>query len=66
MVSGIQNWERDYVFNEEAAGRALVLCPDVALDISRTEHDPVKIYAAYLEGRRIAEERLGEIKAFLR
>ena len=58
-------YERDYAFTEEREGRALVLCPDEALDISRTEHDPVKLKAVYDLGREVTLRRLEEIRGFI-
>ena len=58
-------YERDYVFAEEAAGRAFVICPDAPLSVGRIEHDPEKLRGAYDEGRRIALRQLDELKTFL-
>lgn len=62
----VYNEEKDYVFEAEKAGRALVICPEKSLGISRTEKDPEKLEYCYQEGRRIATERLEEIKKFLK
>ena len=59
-------WERDYVFAEEAAGRAFVLCPDEAPDISRTEHDPVRIWTVYQQGRKVAQKNLTALREFMK
>lgn len=58
-------FEREYVFTCERQGSALVLCPDTALEMTRTEHDPEKLQKAYDEGRRIALHKLDEIKKFM-
>lgn len=57
--------QRDYVFAQEAAGRAFVICPDRALEVGHTEHDPVRLKAAYDEGRRVMLRELGGLKVFL-
>ena len=59
-------FERSYVFACERLGSALVLCPDKALDVARTEKDPQKLQAAYDEGRRIATRELDRIKGFIK
>ena len=58
-------FQREYVFACERMGNTLVLCPDKPLGISRTEHDPDKLQAAYDEGVRIATRELQRIKEFL-
>ena len=58
-------FQREYVFACERMGNTLVLCPDKPLGISRTEHDPDKLQAAYDEGVRIATRELETIKVFL-
>lgn len=58
-------YQRDYVFESEKNGKTLVLCPDAALGVSHTEHDPEKLQAVYDEGRRIAKRELDKIKGFM-
>ena len=55
-----------YVEQREKAGAALVIRPKVKLNIGRVEHDPEKMCAVYEMGREIGNEKLNEIKAFLR
>ena len=50
----------------EKAGEAIVIRPQKALGISRTEKNGDKLERAYIEGRREAEKRLPEIKDFLK
>ena len=57
--------QREYVFAQEAAGRAFVICPDAALDMKHTEHDPVKLKAAYDEGRRVMLRELERLRQFI-
>ena len=64
---------RHIVYNEETAdifakadrGEVFVICPEAPLGISRTEKDPDELQRVYDEGRRIALEKLSEIKRFL-
>lgn len=58
-------FQREYVFACERMGNTLVLCPDKPLGISRTEHDPGKLQAAYDEGVRIATRELKRLKEFM-
>lgn len=54
-----------YIEEKEKEGSALVICPQEALIIKRVEHDANKLEAVYQLGRKTAENRLEEIKAFL-
>lgn len=60
------NKEKDYVFEQEPAGHALVICPETDLGISRTESNVDELQRVYDEGRRIALKKLEEIKKFLK
>jgi predicted patatin/cPLA2 family phospholipase len=42
-----------------------VLCPDQALSVNHTEHDPEKLQEAYDEGRKVALRELDKIKEFM-
>lgn len=59
------NDETRYVFEQEKQGNALVLCPDEPLGISRTEKNTAELQRVYDMGRKMAIERLDEIKNFL-
>lgn len=59
------NDETRYVFEQEKLGNVLVLCPDEPLGISRTEKDTSELQRVYDMGRKLAFERLDEIKKFL-
>lgn len=59
------NEETRYVFEQEKVGNTLVICPEKALGISRTEHDTSELQRVYDMGRRLATERLDEIRTFL-
>ena len=62
----VYNDQMEEIKKREAAGEALVIRPSEALGISRTEKDPEELERVYQEGRRIATERLEEIKEFLK
>lgn len=49
----------------EKAGRIYVIRPDKPVTVSRTEHDKKKLEALYEDGRRLAQERLPDIRAYL-
>ena len=55
-----------YISQREKEGAAFVIRPPKALEMSRTEHDPVKLCHAYNTGREEAERKLEELKAFLK
>lgn len=59
------NKQREYILSREKAGAALVICPEKALGISRTEKNVDELERVYQEGRAEAMKRLEEIKAFL-
>lgn len=54
-----------YISRKERAGKLLVIRPERTLPVSRVEKDPDKLKQAYEIGRRIATERLNEIKNYL-
>ena len=58
-------FERAYVFASEKQGSTLVLCPDQALSVNHTEHDPEKLQQTYDEGRKVALRELDKIKEFM-
>ena len=59
------NRTRDMIFEEERSGNALIICPEEKLPIGRIEHDPEVMKKAYEIGRKAAESRLEELKAFM-
>lgn len=59
------NAETRYIFEQEKAGNALVICPDAPLGISRIEKNGSELQRVYDMGRNIAERRLDEIRDFL-
>lgn len=61
----VYNQQMEEIKKRELAGEALVIRPPEALGISRTEKDPDELERVYQEGRKVATERLEEIKQFL-
>lgn len=55
-----------YLRQQEQAGTVLVLRPSQSLHIGKAEKDPKKLKAVYDIGRTVAEERLEEIRRFLK
>ena len=54
-----------YVHAQEAAGRVFVIRPDSALEVSRIEHDPQRLQAAYDHGRAVMNRELEKLKGFM-
>lgn len=54
-----------YVRDLEERGKALVIRPPEALNISQVEHDPAELQRVYDMGRAEAERRLAEIRSFV-
>lgn len=61
----VYNDELRYVKKQAEAGHVLVIRPESALDIGKTEHDPDKLQAVYDIGRRTGRKALPEIASFL-
>ncbi len=61
----VYNLQMEEIKERELAGEALVIRPHESLGISRTEKDPAELERAYMEGRKVATERLDEIRQFL-
>ena len=59
------NDETRYVFEQEKQGNVLVLCPEEPLGIGRTEKNIAELQRVYDMGRKLALDRLEEIKKFL-
>lgn len=60
------NAATSYVQKREEEGAAFVIRPDHGLDVSRIEHDPAKLQAAYDHGRTVAERELEKMKGFVK
>ncbi len=61
----VYNATMDYIEQQEAAGKILVLRPEAPLPVSRVEKDPAKLRVAYETGRKVAATRLQDIQRFL-
>lgn len=61
----IYNETLEYIWEEASKGQTLIICPDEALPIKRTEKDPEKLRAVYEIGRKTGLKYLDEIKTFL-
>ena len=61
----VYNSQTERLKTLEKEGRVFVLRPASPLEIGKTEKDPSRLQAVYDEGRRLALEKLDEIKAYL-
>ena len=61
----VYNVTMDYIDEQEATGKILVLRPETPLPVSRVEKDPNKLRIAYEIGRKAAASKLNEIQQFL-
>ena len=61
----VYNENREYIFEQEKAGKAFVICPKEPLAIGRIEHDPQVMKQVYELGRQIAEECLEDLQNYL-
>ncbi len=61
----VYNATMDYIEEQEATGKILVLRPETPLPVSRVEKDPNKLRIAYEIGRKAAASKLNEIQQFL-
>lgn len=55
----------EYIDGQVAAGKALLICPEKTLPISRVCHDPKVMQEVYEIGRRAAKGVLPQVKEFL-
>ena len=60
------NRQTAYVREQELSGNAFVIRPPHDLGISRTESDPAELRRVYDLGRKVMEERLPELRKFLK
>lgn len=60
------NKQMDEIDQIEDSGKSIVIRPPESLGIGRTENDPEELERVYQIGRKVAEERLEEIKDFLK
>ena len=62
----VYNAQTAYARERAKAGAAIVIQPKAKLPVSRIEHDADNLRAAYELGRDAGQERLAEVRAFLR
>lgn len=60
------NDELDYIVKRAESGHCLIIAPDKVLPIGRISHDAEKMWETHGMGRKAAEERLEEIRTFLK
>ena len=60
------NAQRDYLWEEERAGRAFIIAPDRPVEVANMEHDGARLLDLYMQGRRAAESSLDRLAGFLR
>ncbi len=61
----VYNETTAYIREKEEKGEVFVIRPEKALEIDRIEKNPEKLWKAYREGRRIAEQNIEKLKKFL-
>ncbi|EWM54035.1 patatin-like phospholipase family protein [Ruminococcus flavefaciens] len=59
------NSELKHIRSEEEKGKAFVIAPSEALPVGHVEHDPEVMREVYRIGRRIANEQLEALRAFI-
>jgi len=59
------NEQRERLWEHEATGDCLVIAPETPVEVKVNEHDGAPLLDLYLQGRRQAEGRLDEIRAFV-
>ena len=62
----VYNQEKAYTFEQEAAGKCFVICPQEPLGISRTENNPDELQRVYDLGRLTMQENLTKLMEFLK
>ena len=62
----VYNQEKTYTFEQEAAGKCFVICPQESLGISRTENNPDELQRVYDLGRLTMQENLTKLMEFLK
>ena len=58
------NEQREHIWAYEAAGRALVLAPEMPVEVDQIERNAPKLLDLYLQGRRVAARQLEAVRAF--
>lgn len=57
--------QRAYIWAQEEAGRAFVICPEGPVSVANMEHDGAKLLDLYMQGRRAAQKQWARLEAFL-
>ena len=60
------NEQTAYVRQREQEGAAFVIRPKEILPIKHLTHNPVLMQQVYDDGRKVMEERMNELKEFLK
>lgn len=60
------NKQREYIFEQEKLGGALIICPEEKLPVGRIEHDADVLRKVYKIGRDTAEKQLDRIKEYIK
>lgn len=58
--------QREHIWELEREGRAMVLAPETPVTVATNEHAGEPLLDLYLQGRRAATQRIGEIQEFLK
>ena len=61
----VYNEATDDIFVKAERGEVFVICPKESLGIKRTENNPDELQRVYEEGRRIATEKLSQLKSYI-
>ena len=61
----LYNKQLDEIRELEKENKVYVIAPEKALDIKRTENNPDELDRVYQIGRKVAGEKISEVKAFL-
>ena len=61
----VYNQQTRFVFEQEALGNCFVILPPKSLNIPHTEHNENKLKKVYEIGRKVAQERLEDLKRFI-
>ncbi len=59
------NAQREYIWGQEAAGSAFVICPPGPVEVAEMERDGAKLLDLYIQGRKVTEEAWEGLARFL-
>ena len=59
------NAQREYLWEEERAGRAFIIAPDRPVEVANMEHNGARLLDLYMQGRHAAEASLPDLMGFL-